>query len=155
VVGTPEYIAPEIITSAGHTHAVDWWSLGVVIFEMLCGYPPFFDDNPYHIYTKIMERKLRYPRHFDVKARQLLLKGLLVDQEQRYTAMEAMKHKWFDFVDWDQIMDQSLSPPFTPTVNSPLDTGMFEIVPDDEAKDRFQDHEPIMKRDNQTFVDAF
>lgn len=48
--GTPEYLAPEIIQSKGHNKCVDWWALGVLIFEMLAGYPPFYDDNPLGIY---------------------------------------------------------------------------------------------------------
>lgn len=48
--GTPEYLAPEIIQSKGHNKNVDWWALGVLVFEMLAGYPPFYDDNPLGIY---------------------------------------------------------------------------------------------------------
>ena len=51
--GTPEYLAPEIIQSKGHNKAVDWWALGILIYEMLAGYPPFFDDNPFGIYEKV------------------------------------------------------------------------------------------------------
>ena len=45
--GTPEYLAPEIIMSIGHNHGVDWWALGILIYEMVSGYPPFFDENPF------------------------------------------------------------------------------------------------------------
>jgi len=51
--GTPEYLAPELIMSTGHNKGVDWWALGVLIFEMLAGYPPFYDTNTYEIYKKI------------------------------------------------------------------------------------------------------
>jgi serine/threonine protein kinase len=51
--GTPEYLAPEIIMNRGHNHGVDWWSLGVLLFEILAGYPPFYDNNVYEIYRKI------------------------------------------------------------------------------------------------------
>ncbi|XP_071403289.1 cAMP-dependent protein kinase catalytic subunit PRKX [Centroberyx affinis] len=63
--GTPEYLAPEVIQSKGHGRAVDWWALGILIFEMLAGYPPFFDDNPFGIYQKILAGKLEFPRHLD------------------------------------------------------------------------------------------
>ncbi|MBN3280715.1 PRKX kinase, partial [Polyodon spathula] len=63
--GTPEYLAPEVIQSKGHGRAVDWWALGVLIFEMLSGYPPFFDDNPFGIYQKILAGKIDFPRHLD------------------------------------------------------------------------------------------
>nr|ACP43277.1 protein kinase Y-linked [Gorilla gorilla] len=63
--GTPEYLAPEVIQSKGHGRAVDWWALGILIFEMLSGFPPFFDDNPFGIYQKILAGKLDFPRHLD------------------------------------------------------------------------------------------
>ncbi len=59
--GTPEYLAPEVIMSCGHNHGVDWWSLGVLIFEMLAGYPPFYDTNTYEIYRKITIGYFDYP----------------------------------------------------------------------------------------------
>uniref|UniRef100_H3AHE2 non-specific serine/threonine protein kinase n=1 Tax=Latimeria chalumnae TaxID=7897 RepID=H3AHE2_LATCH len=64
--GTPEYLAPEVIQSKGHGRAVDWWALGVLIFEMLSGFPPFFDDNPFGIYQKILAGKIDFPRHLDL-----------------------------------------------------------------------------------------
>jgi serine/threonine protein kinase len=57
--GTPEYLAPEIITSKGHGKAVDWWAFGILVYEMLAGYPPFFDDNPFGIYEKILAGRLQ------------------------------------------------------------------------------------------------
>ncbi len=67
--GTPEYLAPEIIQSKGHGKAVDWWALGILIFEMLAGYPPFYDENPFGIYQKILAGKIDFPKHFDVNAK--------------------------------------------------------------------------------------
>ncbi len=55
ICGTPDYIAPEILTNAGHDAAVDWWSLGVLIYEMMTGITPFYDDNPMNIYKKIIK----------------------------------------------------------------------------------------------------
>jgi len=63
--GTAEYLAPEIVSSKGHSKGVDWWALGVVIYEMLAGYPPFYDETPFLIYQKILKASPNYPRHFE------------------------------------------------------------------------------------------
>lgn len=70
--GTPEYLAPEVIRNVGHTHGVDWWSLGVLIFEMLGGYPPFYDQNPFEVYRKITEGKFEFPPSIHFNARKLI-----------------------------------------------------------------------------------
>ena len=59
--GTPEYLAPEIIMSIGHNGGVDWWALGILIFEMLAGYPPFYDQNPYEVYRRITVGYFEFP----------------------------------------------------------------------------------------------
>ncbi|KAJ8350762.1 hypothetical protein SKAU_G00258920 [Synaphobranchus kaupii] len=87
--GTPEYLAPEVIQSKGHGRAVDWWALGVLIFEMLAGYPPFFDDNPFGIYQKILAGKLDFPRHLDFYVKDLIKKFLVIDRARRLGNMKA------------------------------------------------------------------
>ena len=81
--GTPEYLAPEIIQSKGHNKYVDWWALGVLIFEMLAGYPPFYDDNPLGIYQKIMDGYYEFPPHVEPKARDLIKSFLCADRNVR------------------------------------------------------------------------
>lgn len=81
--GTPEYLAPEIIQSKGHGKAVDWWALGILIFEMLAGYPPFFDDNPFGIYEKILAGRIYFPPHIDPVAKDLIKKLLTADRTKR------------------------------------------------------------------------
>ena len=60
--GTPEYIAPEVLLNKGHGKGVDWWTLGILVFEMLAGEPPFVDDDPMGIYQQILAGKLTFPR---------------------------------------------------------------------------------------------
>ena len=67
--GTPEYLAPEIIMSIGHTCGVDWWALGILMFEMLSGYPPFYDPNPYEIYRKISSGQYEFASQISLHAR--------------------------------------------------------------------------------------
>lgn len=81
--GTPEYLAPEIIQSKGHGKSVDWWALGVLIYEMLAGYPPFYDENPFGIYQKILNGKVDFPKHIDSKAKDLIKKLLSQDRTKR------------------------------------------------------------------------
>ena len=81
--GTPEYLAPEIIQSKGHNKNVDWWALGVLVFEMLAGYPPFYDDNPLGIYQKIMDGYYEFPPHVEPKARDLVKSFLCADRSLR------------------------------------------------------------------------
>ena len=81
--GTPEYLAPEIILSKGHGKAVDWWALGILMYEMLAGYPPFYDEDPLGIYQKILEGKIKFPWHFDRHSKDLIKKLLTADLTKR------------------------------------------------------------------------
>ena len=81
--GTPEYLAPEIIQSKGHNKAVDWWALGILIYEMLAGYPPFFDDNPFSIYEKILAGRVEWPPHLDPTAKDIIRRLLVHDRNKR------------------------------------------------------------------------
>lgn len=107
--GTPEYLAPEIIQSKGHNKAVDWWALGVLIYEMLAGYPPFFDDNPFGIYEKILSGRIEWPKHMDPIAKDLIKKLLVADRTKRLGNMrqgaeDVKRHRWFKLVEWPLVI---------------------------------------------------
>ena len=70
--GTPEYLAPELLMGKGYTKTVDWWTLGVLLFEMLTGLPPFYDENTNEMYRKILQDELRFPEEVGNEARSLL-----------------------------------------------------------------------------------
>uniref|UniRef100_A0A8C4VUL6 Protein kinase domain-containing protein n=1 Tax=Gopherus evgoodei TaxID=1825980 RepID=A0A8C4VUL6_9SAUR len=111
--GTPEYLAPEVIQSKGHGRAVDWWALGILIFEMLSGFPPFFDDNPFGIYQKILAGKIDFPRHLDLYVKDLIKKLLVVDRTRRLGNMkngadDVKRHRWFRSTDWDAVPQRKL-----------------------------------------------
>lgn len=117
--GTPEYLAPEIILSKGYNKAVDWWALGVLIYEMAAGYPPFFADQPIQIYEKIVSGKVRYPSHFTSDLKDLLRNLLQVDLTKRFgnlkNAVDDIKcHKWFGSTDWISIYEKKIEAPFIP-----------------------------------------
>ncbi|CAB4413709.1 unnamed protein product [Rhizophagus irregularis] len=133
--GTPEYLAPEIIQSKGHGKPVDWWALGILIFEMLAGYPPFFDDNPFGIYEKILAGKIQFPSHFDPNAKDLIKRLLTSDRTKRLGNLrggseDVKKHKWFRGVDWQGLYDRRVTAPIVPPYQHPGDTGNFEKYPE-------------------------
>jgi len=133
--GTPEYLAPEIIQSKGHGKPVDWWALGVLIFEMLAGYPPFYDENPFGIYQKVLAGRIDFPRHFDVKAKDLIKRLLTQDRAKRFGCLkngaeDIKKHKWYKGVDWVMMYNRQASAPFVPAVKGPDDTSMFDRYPE-------------------------
>ncbi|KAG7236066.1 hypothetical protein INR49_001345 [Caranx melampygus] len=137
--GTPEYLAPEVIQSKGHGRAVDWWALGILIFEMLAGYPPFFDDNPFGIYQKILAGKLEFPRHLDFYVKDLIKKFLVIDRARRLGNMkngadDVKKHRWFKTIDWDAVPLRKLKPPIVPKVSHEGDTSNFDVYPEDDWK---------------------
>lgn len=115
--GTPEYLAPEIILSKGHGKDVDWWALGILCYEMLVGYPPFFDESPFRIYEKILEGRIDFPRFMDPLAKDLICKLLTHDKSQRLGsrktsgAEDVRKHPWFTGVDWLALYNKSIMAP--------------------------------------------
>ncbi|XP_030642447.1 cAMP-dependent protein kinase catalytic subunit PRKX-like [Chanos chanos] len=137
--GTPEYLAPEVIQGKGHGLAVDWWALGVLIFEMLSGYPPFFDDNPLGIYQKVLSAKLECPRHLDFYVKDLIKKLLVVDKGKRLGSLkngaeDVKKHRWFRLIDWDAVPHRKLKPPIIPKVAHEGDSSNFDTYPEEKRK---------------------
>lgn len=133
--GTPEYLAPEIIQSKGHNRAVDWWALGILIYEMLAGYPPFFDDNPFGIYEKILSGKIDWPRHVDQIAKDLIKKLLVQDRNKRLGNLkngteDVKRHRWFKSLDWEEVYQRQLKPPIVPKVSYEGDTRNFDNYPE-------------------------
>ncbi|KAI9315523.1 kinase-like domain-containing protein [Dichotomocladium elegans] len=133
--GTPDYLAPEVIQSRGYGKAVDWWSLGVLIFEMLAGYPPFFDDDHLKLYEKILHGKIRWPTYFDPNATDLLSRLLTADLTRRYGnlkngANDIKNHPWFYGVDFDLVANKQVRPPYIPHIRSDSDTSHFDKYPE-------------------------
>lgn len=129
--GTPEYLAPEIILNKGHGKAVDWWTLGILIYEMLVGYPPFYDEEPMGIYKKILEGKLMFPRFYDANAKVLTKKLLTFDPHKRignlYKGDEDIKlSAWFAQMDFDKLLKKEITPPYIPELKDKHDTSKFD-----------------------------
>jgi len=113
--GTPEYICPEIINSDGHNQMVDWWAFGILVFEMLCGFPPFRSDKPELTYKLIRDAKVEYPKHVDAASKDLVGKLVVPNATERLgaeTGAEQVKrHKFFRGIDWVAMMTRKLNPP--------------------------------------------
>ncbi|KAF7728052.1 camp-dependent protein kinase catalytic subunit [Apophysomyces ossiformis] len=133
--GTPDYLAPEVIQSKGYGKAVDWWSLGVLIFEMLAGYPPFYDEDHLRLYEKILAGKIRWPSYFDPHAKDLLKRLLTADLSRRYGnlkngAEDIKRHPWFFGVDFDRVANRQIRAPYIPTIRGDGDASHFERYPE-------------------------
>jgi hypothetical protein len=106
--GTPEYLAPEIIQSDGHGKAADWWACGVLCYEMLAGYPPFFDESAYAIYEKILRGHINWPRDMDRLSKDLIRAFLHPNRSKRLGNLiggpqDILDHPWFRGVDWEAL----------------------------------------------------
>jgi len=120
--GTPDYMAPEIITGKGHDWGVDCWSLGILMYELVHGLPPFYDDDPANIAKKIMMKSFDLPTSF---SRELvdLVAGLLTDQSKRLGRTKGgmksiRKHPWFADFDWQELMNREMEVPWVPELGN-------------------------------------
>lgn len=133
--GTPEYLAPEILLNKGHGKPVDWWCLGILIYEMLAGIDPFNDEDPMAIYQKILKGKVKFPRNFDKNAKSLCKHLLVADLTKRYGNLKGgvqdiKTHRWFADIDWDALAQKKIPAIYKPTVKSKGDTSNFSTYPD-------------------------
>jgi len=120
--GTPEYLAPEIIKGEDYTKAIDWWSVGTLIFEMLTGLPPFYTEEEEKMYHRIVNADLVIPPHFSPAVADLIRKFLNREPKDRLQdPMEIRNHEWFKSIDWVKLENLEVTPPFKPEVSSPDD----------------------------------
>ncbi|KAJ4914823.1 Protein kinase family protein [Raphanus sativus] len=126
-VGTPDYIAPEVLLKKGYGMECDWWSLGAIMYEMLVGYPPFYADDPMSTCRKIVNWKthLKFPEEARLSREAKDLVGkLLCNVNQRLGASQIKSHPWFEGVEWEKIYQMEAA--YIPEVNDDLDTQNFE-----------------------------
>eukprot|EP00440_Ansanella_granifera_P040838 gb/GFBE01044284.1/.p1 GENE.gb/GFBE01044284.1/~~gb/GFBE01044284.1/.p1 ORF type:complete len:770 (+),score=265.98 gb/GFBE01044284.1/:1-2310(+) len=135
--GTPDYFAPELIASKGHTVAVDWWTLGILTFELLSGHPPFESATPMQIYSKVQKGigKVSFPKK--VAAAEPLIKGLCHASPTERLPMKKggttniKKQKWFEGFNWKDMEELEMDPPYKPTVKSKKDATNFSANKED------------------------
>ncbi|KAF0037825.1 hypothetical protein F2P81_010699 [Scophthalmus maximus] len=108
--GTIEYMAPEILTRSGHNRAVDWWSLGALMYDMMTGSPPFTAENRKKTIDRILKCKLNLPPYLTIDARDLIKK----------------KHLFFRHINWDELLNKGVEPPYKPQLHSDEDVSQFD-----------------------------
>ncbi|XP_061554325.1 cGMP-dependent protein kinase 1-like isoform X5 [Phycodurus eques] len=136
--GTPEYVAPEIILNKGHDSSADCWSLGILVFELLSGSPPFSGSDPMKTYNIILRGidMVEFPKKI-TKSAANLIKRLCRDNpserlgNQKNGVKDIQKHKWFEGFNWDGLRQGTMDSPFTPRVDGPLDNSNFDDFPVD------------------------
>jgi len=139
--GTPQFLAPEVILRKGHGPGVDWWALGVLIFEMLAGNPPFQSSTPQGIYAKVLSGVVVYPEGTSSRAKDLM-KRLLKEKSRRLGCLEdgpagIKNHAWFGRFDFDEALKGNLRAPYVPRTTSAADTRHFDLY--DESDDERSD----------------
>jgi serine/threonine protein kinase len=128
--GTAEYLAPEVLKGDGYGKAVDWWSLGILLFEMLTGLPPFYSDNTNLMYKKIMYSDLKFPAEVPEAAQSLIEMLLQRNPAERLGTGEdgadkIKAHPYFEGINWEELYDRNVMPPWKPEVSGDKDVSNF------------------------------
>ncbi|XP_061459537.1 serine/threonine-protein kinase N3 isoform X2 [Rhineura floridana] len=164
--GTPEFLAPEVLTDPSYTRAVDWWGLGVLIFEMLVGESPFPGDNEEEVFDSIINEDAHYPQFLASHAVSIMRQFFQKCPEHRLgggegDAEEIKRQPFFKEIDWDALFARTVKPPFVPTLRGATDVSNFDRVftsqeatltpPDDlppltaEEQARFKDFDSVSR----------
>lgn len=139
--GTPDYLAPEVVSGQGHGKGVDWWTLGILVYEMLASYPPFYDEDPMKTYAKIMHGHVQFPKHFSPQSIDLIQKLLHPKATKRLGVVKGgadniKKHPWFRDAgfDWDALEKGTMKAPIVPVIRSAEDLSNFEEYPEEHEE---------------------
>uniref|UniRef100_A0A6Q2XEH3 Ribosomal protein S6 kinase n=1 Tax=Esox lucius TaxID=8010 RepID=A0A6Q2XEH3_ESOLU len=149
--GTIEYMAPEILMRSGHNRAVDWWSLGALMYDMLTGAPPFTGENRKKTIDKILKCKLNLPPYLTQEARDLLKRLLKRNASSRLGAgagdsTEVQAHPFFRHINWEELLARKVEPPFKPFLKSAEDVSQFDS--------KFTDQTPVDSPDDSTLSES-
>ena len=133
--GTPEYLAPEVVLNQGHNKGADYWTLGVLIYEMLVGVPPFYDENASddETFNRILKERPRFPSFVGANAKDIILNLMHHDVTRRLGCMadgtEGLRiHYWFKGIDWNEVAGQRMDMPFVPKLDGGGDLRHFEVT---------------------------
>lgn len=158
--GTPLYIAPEVILNKGHDRGADHWSLGVLLFEMVVGYTPFYVPgiDQITLYKRIVKGKFRFPRgRVSESGRHVIDRFLSNDQMHRLGSMaggidEIYNDIWFREIDFAALRRKEVQPPWKPRVKNPLDASQFDNLGRVKKRKKGK-YPPVPKKDTSVFDD--
>ncbi|XP_045063240.1 protein kinase C zeta type isoform X2 [Coregonus clupeaformis] len=166
--GTPNYIGPEILRGEDYGFSVDWWALGVLMFEMMAGRSPFdiITDNPdmnteEYLFQVILEKTIRIPRSLSVKAASVLKGFLNKDPKERLGCQvqtgftDIKSHTFFRSIDWDQLEKKQMAPPFKPQITDDYGLENFDTQFTNEPVQLTPDDEDVIKRIDQSEFEGF
>ncbi|GFN73542.1 serine/threonine-protein kinase n2 [Plakobranchus ocellatus] len=158
--GTPEFLAPEVLTETSYSRAVDWWGLGVLIYEMLVGESPFPGDDEEEVFDSIVNEEVRYPRFLSTESIAIMRRLLRRNPDRRLGSSErdaedVKKQAFFRNMNWNDLLTKKVRPPFTPTVKNMEDVSNFD---DEFTSERAiltppKDRRPLKQDDQKLFRD--
>ncbi len=120
--GIPEYYSPEMINQTGYNKSIDFWQLGILLYEMLVGFTPFIDSDPVKLFNKIKNCKIKFPKHINKNAKTLIRHFLIIDINKRLGCTkkgiyEIIQNPFFEGFDWEGLLNRNLQPPYLPKIN--------------------------------------
>uniref|UniRef100_A0A8C7M0C8 protein kinase C n=1 Tax=Oncorhynchus kisutch TaxID=8019 RepID=A0A8C7M0C8_ONCKI len=158
--GTPEFLAPEVLTDTSYTRAVDWWGLGVLVYEMLVGESPFPGDDEEEVFDSIVNDEVRYPRFLSTEAIGIMRRLLRRNPERRLgsgekDADDVKKQPFFRSVDWEALLQRRLPPPFVPNIKGREDVSNFdeEFTTETPALTPPRERRTLSRKDQDCFKD--
>ncbi|ETO36644.1 hypothetical protein RFI_00420 [Reticulomyxa filosa] len=169
--GTPEYLAPEIVKNEGHSKPVDWWSLGILLYELCVGIPPFYSQNVHEMYRKIQEAPLLFPPNLTKECKDAVSQVCSCLSLSFFSKCEAIKyglgssekdfkdiqkHAFFEPIDWDQLYNKEITPPFKPLIKGgDDDTSLFDKEFTQEAAVDTHAEAPVLSKEKDDGFNQF
>ena len=153
--GTPGYLAPEIILNKGYGLSVDWWAFGILLYEMICGVEPFYDEEPMKIYENILNGKILFSSDFDSQSKSLIKHLLEPELSKRYGNLkngvnDIKNHAFFKNMNWDKLLKQEIEAPFIPKIKDNNELKYYNVYPDSD-----DNNVESYNKDNDPFNDLF
>ncbi len=148
ICGIPEYYSPEMINRTGYNKCIDFWQLGILIYEMITGYPPFIENNPVKLYKLINKGKINFPKGFNKSAKKIIKLFLKTDKNKRLGCSskgiyDIIQQSFFKEFDWEGLLNRQLKPPFIPKIR--------KICVNSNNNNLFEENNEFVPKENDPF----